>query len=66
MADDNTVGHYQTPWLAILLHSIPRIDMAFHRVNANFQLDSQQYKEVRIESVTAVVLTNALVDGPNA
>jgi len=44
---DDMVGNYETPWLAAKLHSIPRLDMAFHRVRATFQLDSQQYKEVR-------------------
>jgi len=37
---------YRIPWLAMQLHSIPRVDMKFHRVDATFELDSQQYKEV--------------------
>ena len=43
---DDMVGDYRISWLAAKLHSIPRIDMSFHRVRANFQLDSQHYKEV--------------------
>jgi len=39
-------GDYRLSWLAAQLHSIPRRDMTFKRVNATFRLDSQQYKEV--------------------
>ena len=47
MVVDDMAGDYRIPWLAAQLHSIPRLDMSFHRVHANFQLDSQHYKEVR-------------------
>jgi len=44
---DDVPGDYRIPWLAVQLHSLPRLDMAFHRVDATFQLDNQHYKEVQ-------------------
>ena len=41
-----STGDYQIPWLANLLHSIPRFDMTLRRVKATFQPDQQAYKEV--------------------
>jgi len=43
---NDLLGSYHISWLAHQLHSIPRRDMAFNRVNATFKLDSQHYKEV--------------------
>jgi len=43
---DDLLGSYRISWLAAQLHSVPRRDMTFNRVNASFQIDSQQYKEV--------------------
>jgi len=44
--DDIMEENYRIPWLAVQLHSLPRLDMAFHRVRSTFRLDSQHYKEV--------------------
>ena len=45
-AEAVTGGEYQVPWLAALIHSIPRFDLALRRVKSEFQPDQQAYKEV--------------------
>jgi len=55
---DDMVGDYRISWLAEKLHSIPRLDMSLHRVRADFQLNSQHYKEVSLRSVDTVTTSS--------
>jgi len=53
---------YEIPYLAKLVHSLPRVDLSLNRVNATFLLDRHDYKEVCLSAVLLIVNYKAVGD----